>query len=263
VLFELEDGVGVITLNRPDKRNALNLDMFDHIRDALEACRGPACRAVVLQGAGPSFCAGDDISPGGFGSGDQRARFGGYGHRNPSDYFAHPGPYWLVQALRFFPKPVVAGIQGHCAAIGADLALACDFRVAADDCRLSWPYAKLGMVGGTWLLERYVGLGRATELLLTGDQVDAATAHTWGLVTKVTPPERRVDETRALAARLADGPTKALGYTKEALNRGMNADLVAALEYMIWANGFSANASDRAEGIHAFLEKRPPRYTGQ
>ncbi|ALJ21902.1 enoyl-CoA hydratase/isomerase family protein [Microbacterium sp. No. 7] len=263
VLFETVGAVGVITLNRPEKLNALTLRMFAMMQDMLEECRSSRIRAVVFQGAGRAFTAGDDVSAEGFRAGAEERRHGDYGQNAPSSFFTHPGPYGLWRDIRFFPKPVIAAVQGHCAGAGADIALACDLRVAADDVKLSFPYAKLGLVGGTWLLEKYVGLGLATELLLTGRLVEAEEAKRLNLVTSVTTPEELHAEALRLAQSLAEGPTKAYGYTKEALNRGMNADIQQGLEYMLWANGFAVNARDYAEGRAAFVEKRPARYTGE
>jgi 2-(1,2-epoxy-1,2-dihydrophenyl)acetyl-CoA isomerase len=260
VRVERDGAVGVITLDRPDKLNALTLPMFEAVARALAEFREPECRAVLIRGEGRAFCAGDDIDPDRFRDGHA---YPFYGQAAPSGYFDGPNPYWLWKALRSYPKPVVAALHGHCSGAGADIALACDLRVAAPDTRLGFPYIRLGYVGGTWLLAKYVGLGRASEILLTGDDVDAATALEWGLVNRVVDPGNLDAEAMALATRLAEGPTRTIGYTKEALNRGLTADLQQGLEYMVWANGFAANTQDRAEAAAAFAERRPPRFTGR
>jgi enoyl-CoA hydratase/carnithine racemase len=256
--LEIVDSVAVYTLNRPEKLNAMNGEVFELFLEYLERCREPDVRAILLRGKGRAFCAGDDLS----GTRPPTNRPRGYGHYNPSEAFTRASPYQIWQEMRYHPKPIVAAIHGYCVAAGADLALAADFRIVADNTQFGLVYIRRALVGGTWLLEKYVGLGKATELLLTGNTWDAAEVDRWGLATKVVPLDSLEEESLAYARMLASGPTKPMGYAKEALNRGMNVDIKQGLEYMIWANGFAANSEDSKEGRASFLEKREARFTG-
>jgi enoyl-CoA hydratase/carnithine racemase len=173
----------------------------------------------------------------------------------------------VVRNLRLLDKPVVAAINGIAAGAGAVLALASDFRVMADTARFAFLFTKVGLtgadMGAAFLLPKVVGLGRATELLMLGDTIDASTAERYGLATRVVPASRLADETRALAGRLADGPAQALGMTKRMLNNEWGMDLASAIEAEAQAQALLLMSHDHKEFYRAFTEKRPPRFTGR
>jgi enoyl-CoA hydratase/carnithine racemase len=173
----------------------------------------------------------------------------------------------VVRNLRLLEKPVIAAINGIAAGAGAVLALASDFRLMADSARFAFLFTKVGLtgadMGAAFLLPRVVGFGRATELLMLGDTIDAATAERYGLVYRLVPAERLAEEAATLARRLADGPTQALGTTKRMLNNEWGMDLVAAIEAEAQAQALLLMAEDHKEFYRAFTEKRPPRFTGR
>ena len=173
----------------------------------------------------------------------------------------------VVRNLRLLDKPVVAAINGIAAGAGAVLALASDFRVMADTARFAFLFTRVGLtgadMGAAFLLPKVVGLGRATELLMLGDTIDAATAERYGLATRVVPSDRLADEARALARRLADGPGQALAMTKRMLNNEWGMDLASAIEAEAQAQALLLMSEDHKEFYRAFTEKRPPRFTGR
>jgi 2-(1,2-epoxy-1,2-dihydrophenyl)acetyl-CoA isomerase len=252
---EVADGIATITLDRPAALNALTIPMKVLLLQAFEAVAGDrAVRAVVLTGAGRSFCAGQDLrerlEPGAPSLGEElRERY------NP-----------IVRAMRALPQPIVGAINGVAAGAGASLAFACDIRVAAEDASFVLAFGKIGLIpdtGATWTLPRLVGLAKASELALLNDPLSAADAARFGLVSKVVPGEALMDEARALAVRLAAGAPAALAATKLLLEAGLSSDLEAALAAETDAQDRLGGARDHAEGIGAFMEKRPPRFSGE
>jgi 2-(1,2-epoxy-1,2-dihydrophenyl)acetyl-CoA isomerase len=248
-------GVATITLNRPDALNALTVPMKRALLDAFRAVeRDAAVRAVILTGAGRAFCAGQDLrerlepdaAPLGV---EVRERY------NP-----------IIRAMRALPKPIVAAINGVAAGAGASLAMAADIRIAADTASFALAFGRVGLVpdsGATWLLPRLVGVTRAAELALLGDPVPAADAVRLGLVGRVVPAAELATEASAIAARLAAGAPRAMALTKRALNAAWDHDLDAALEYEAHLQDTAGRTKDHAEGLAAFMEKRPPRFTGE
>jgi enoyl-CoA hydratase/carnithine racemase len=255
VLYSVSDGIATITINRADKLNALLPDMILLFADLIERARRDAqVRVLVVRGEGTSFCAGDDLHP------EDRFKYG------PPDLHTRlrMGYPRLVNDLMQFRKPVIAMVRGHACGAGFDLALACDFRVAAPDTRMSAIYVRRGLGGGTsYLLPRFVGLGKATELLLLGDWIDAEEALRLHLVTRVVPTDRLEAETYALAAKLAKGPTQAIGAIKNARNQGLGLDPVKGLEAQILCNVELMFHRDAREGPRAFLQKREPNFTSE
>lgn len=257
--FEVADCVATLTLDRPAQLNALNVELGVELLDAIGRCEADAgVRAVVVTGAGRAFCAGDDLrvfTP----DGSPLA-----GVDVPGRYVGGPGRWpRIVLALRALPKPVVAAVNGYAFGAGFNLALACDFRIAAASATLATPFVRRGMATGTNLLQQYVGIGVAARLTLTGEPVGAAEAERLGLVTLVVPDERLAAETAAVAGRLATAATVALGLTKGALYRGWELDPERAYHLQGWAVHQSAATEDRAEGQAAFVEKREPRFRGR
>jgi enoyl-CoA hydratase len=248
------DGIATIFVHRPEKLNALTEEVIDALRAAFERCRDEASiRAAILTGAGDrAFIAGADLG--------ELARLDPAGARRNA--LKGQALTLLIESLG---KPVVAAINGFALGGGCEIALACTFRIAAEGARLGQPEVKLGIIcgyGGSQRLPRLVGRGLALEMLLTGEPVDAAQALRVGLVHRVVPRERLLDESRALLAKvLAAGPL-AVRATLEAVRRGMDLPLEEALrvEADLFARCFETR--DMREGVSAFLEKRPPRFTG-
>ncbi len=257
VLLEVDaDGaIATITLNRPEALNALTVPMKVELLAAFRQVeRAATVRAVILTGAGRAFCAGQDLrerlepdaAPLGV---EVRERY------NP-----------IIRSMRALPKPIVGAINGVAAGAGASLAMACDIRIASDAATFSLAFGRVGLVpdsGATWFLPRLVGATRAAELALLNDAVSAPDAVRLGLVGRVVPAEQLATEARAVAARLAAGAPKAIALTKRALDAAWERDLEATLEYEAQLQDMAGRTKDHAEGLAAFVEKRPPRFTGE
>jgi 2-(1,2-epoxy-1,2-dihydrophenyl)acetyl-CoA isomerase len=257
VLVELDTdaGVATVTLNRPDALNALTVPMKQALLAAFRRLeREKPIRAVVLTGAGRAFCAGQDLrerlEPGAAPLGvEVRERY------NP-----------IIRAMRGLPKPIVAAINGVAAGAGASLALASDIRIASETASFSLAFGRVGLVpdsGATWFLPRLVGAARAAELALLYDPVGAEDALRFGLVSRVVAGDRRGPESSAVAARLAAGAPRAIALTKRALDAAWDHDLEAALEYEAHLQDLAGRTRDHAEGMAAFMDKRPPRFSGE
>ncbi len=253
VLLRYSAGVATLTLNRPARRNALTPAMLDELGAALDrAADDENVRAVVLTGTGKGFCAGQDLDalpPGG----DVAALL-----RN------HYAP--VILRLMDLPKPVIAAVNGVAAGAGASLALACDLRIMADDAALLLAFINIGLVpdaGATFLLARHVGYGRAFELAVTGERLDAAHALAWGLTNRVTPAAELTVAAEAWATELAQRPTVAIGLTKNLLHDALIQDLPEMLAREAIAQESAALTDDHAEGVAAFRSKRPPQFRGQ
>ena len=260
VRLEIADGIARITLNRPQKLNALNHHVGKLLYQALATCEhNTAVRAIILAGAGRSFCAGDEI-------GRVRAPVeqASVNRDEVQHYVRGPGRWTAsVELMHRLPQPIVARLQGHAYGAGFNLALGSDFRIMASDASLSTPFLPRGIPSGTNQLQQFVGIGKAIEIVLLGEPIDAATALQLGLVTKVVPPEELDRSVDAFARRLADMATGAIGLSKNAIYRGWNADPETALWYQASAVVSGNKLHDRVEGVRAFREKRPPRFTGK
>ena len=255
ILTEKAEGILWITLNRPGRMNAFNLEMIDEVFAAVEeADSDDEVRCVVLKGEGDrGFSAGadltifSDLSPEGAIATSER------GQR-------------LMDRIEASPKPFVAAIHGFCLGGGLEAALACDFRVAAESAQLGSPEVNLGIIpgwGGTQRLSRLLGLGRAKEVVFLGDRMSADQALSIGLVHKVVPLESLYDEAEALAKRLAAGPPVALGVAKRVMNRGSELPLEEGLKLEAESFGTLAETEDIVEGISAFFERRKPEFKGK
>jgi 2-(1,2-epoxy-1,2-dihydrophenyl)acetyl-CoA isomerase len=260
VLLDVADGVGTLTLNRPDSMNALDVALTrDFIARAAEAEADSSIRCVVLRGAGDAFQAGGDIKS-----------FHGWIDREPEQrrseihkmiHDMHP----TVMILRRMPKPVVASVHGAAAGFGMSLMLACDLVVVAEDCVFTMAYANLGTSpdgSSTYSLPRVVGLKRAMELALLAERFDAARAYELGLVNRVVPAAELEAETMKLARRLAAGPTRAYAHTKALLNRSLQSAYEEQLQAELESFGDCVANPDFVEGVHAFVEKRKPAFKG-
>ena len=219
-------GVATITLSRPDRLNALTFEVYAELRDLFADLRDRAeVKAVIITGEGRGFCSGGDVE----------AIIGELLKRDMTDLLAFTRMTGaLIANMRALPKPVIAAINGVAAGAGAVIALAADFRVAVPQASLAFLFTKVGLagadMGAAYLLPRVVGLARATEILMLGDRINADDALRVGLVNKVVAPEELMSEARALASRLAAGPSFAIGMTKTLLNRELDADFAAAIE---------------------------------
>ncbi len=254
IRVETTDGVATITLDRPTALNSLTAEAKVDLAAAFRRlARDSAVRAVVLTGAGRAFCAGQDL----------RERLSP--DAPPLEVEIRERYIPLVRALVAMPQPTIAAVNGVAAGAGASLAMACDLRVAAESASFILAFGRIGLVpdsGATWLLARLVGLGRAAEIALVGDPVGAAEALRIGLVNRVVPDAELAAAARELALRLADGAPRAIALTKRALADGLDGDLESALEREAIFQGIAGRTADHAEGLAAFVEKRPPRFTG-
>ncbi|TMQ47720.1 MAG: enoyl-CoA hydratase family protein [Candidatus Eisenbacteria bacterium] len=251
-------GVATLTLNRPERLNALTFEVYAELRDTFHALdTEPGVRAVVLTGAGRGFCSGGDVED------IIGALFG----RDAAGLLEFTRMTCdLILNLRRCRRPVVAAVNGTAAGAGAVIAAACDFRVAAESARIAFLFVRVGLsgadMGASWLLPRLVGLGRATDLLMTGDFIDARRAHEIGLYHQVVPQERVLAEATALAERLARGPAAALGVTKRALDVEFAFDLEKALDYEAEVQARLMEHPNYREAYEAFRARREPKFIG-
>ena len=250
--------VATLTLDRPEALNALTFEVYRELTGTLRALAGRGdVRVVVITGRGRAFCTGGDVKEiiGELLKYD-RDRLAAF-TRLTCD---------LIRAMRALPQPIIASLNGTVAGAGAAIALAADLRLAADTARIAFLFVKVGLsgadMGAAHLLPRVVGLGRATEMLMTGDFVDAAEALRIGLYNRVVSPERLAAVTAEMAARLARGPAAGLAATKDALNREMHMSLEAALDHEAAVQAELMQRPDFHEGFAAFMGKRPPRFEG-
>ena len=259
--YAIDSGVATVTLNRPDKLNSLMGAMMLELYSALGvAGQDDAVRAVVLTGAGRAFCAGQDLSDPAMSPKPESNTPADIG--DVVDTFYSP----LVRRLRAMPKPVVCAVNGVAAGAGANIALACDIVIAVQTASFIQPFCKLGLVpdaGGTWLLPQLVGRARAMGLALLGDKLSAELAAQWGLIWKCVATADFEAEVKAVSRALAAGPT--LGYvrTREAIDAAATSTLDAQLDMERDMQRELGNSQDYAEGVNAFIAKRPPVFTGQ
>ncbi len=250
-------GVVTITLNRPERKNAINGAMWDELLAAFREIAGrPGDRVLVLTGAGGAFCSGADLTPGSV-EGGQQAQHQLARMRDVGD---------VVLALHRLPQPTIAKVGGVAVGAGANLAFGCDLIVASEDARFSEIFARRGLsvdAGGSWLLPRLVGLHRAKELAFFAEIISAKEAETFGLVNRVVPAGELDAFVGDWASRLASGPPIALAQTKRLLNDGGTATLEQALEAEGAAQTVNFGTKDVAEAITAFLEKREPAFEGR
>jgi 2-(1,2-epoxy-1,2-dihydrophenyl)acetyl-CoA isomerase len=244
--------VQTITLNRPEKMNAFTRGMHAALREALEEARDPEVRAVVVTGAGRAFCAGQDLT--------EFNEMGDVGVGLRETY--HPN----VLAVRALEKPVIAAINGACAGAGLSFACACDIRIAADSAAFVPGFIGIGLIpdaGGTYFIHRLLGASRAFEWMSSNRRLTAAEAHSWGLVSEVVEADTLPARAAELAAFYAELPTRGIGLTKRLFDHADTATLDEQLEMEAQLQAAAAQTSDFREGVAAFLEKRPPGFTGQ
>jgi 2-(1,2-epoxy-1,2-dihydrophenyl)acetyl-CoA isomerase len=259
VLIDAVDGVLQIRLDRPERKNALPLDAISRINRALEdAATDDALRAVVIRSTGPDFCTGADWVASNA-KGGARPRTGSIQRRTPVQ--AHR----LIELLMEIQLPVVAVVRGWAAGLGCQLALASDFAIAAESARFWEPFLERGFSpdsGSTWLLPRFIGIARAKEMLLLGRKVTGTEAADWGLIHRAVPDDELDAAADELVARLAAGPTVAIGLTKRGIHRALEGSFTEAMEAESNALELSSRTTDFKEGLTAFRESRPPDFTG-
>jgi len=257
VVLETSGGVARVTLNRPDKLNSFTRAMHADLRDALDVIESDASiRAVILSGAGRGFCAGQDLADLSFEPGNM-TDLGALIHDNFNP---------LIRRLQALPKPVIARVRGIAAGAGANLALACDLVIAGRSASFLQAFVNIGLLpdsGGTWLLPRAAGRARALGLAMLGEKLPAEQAAQWGLIWKCVDDDRLDAEVDALAARLAGMPTRALAAIKQAIDHAATSDLDAQLDLERDLQTQLGASHDYAEGVNAFLQKRPARFEGR
>ncbi len=255
LIFENQDGIGIITINRPQALNALNADTMAELDALVDAiAKDPSVKVVIITGAGDkAFVAGADIA-----------------YMQPLS--AAEGRAWgkagqaVFDKIENLPQPVIAAVNGFALGGGNELAMACDIRIASEKAKFGQPEVTLGITpgfGGTQRLPRLVGKGRAKELLYTGDMIDAAEAYRIGLVNKVVAPEELMDAAKALARKIMSRSPVAVAMCKAAVNEGIDADLQTGVAYEAEVFGLCFATGDQKEGMAAFLEKRKPAFTGK
>jgi 2-(1,2-epoxy-1,2-dihydrophenyl)acetyl-CoA isomerase len=259
LIYEVKDAIATLTLNRPERLNALGGTLRDDFYDAvLRASQDVDVRAIVVTGAGKGFCAGGDVKA-------MNEVKEGRAERPLTDKVA-PLRDRVLLAMRDAPQPVIAAVNGAAAGAGMNLALGCDIRLASTSAKFTQAFVKRGLHpdwGGTYFLPRVVGMAKACELIFTGDLIDAQEALRLGVVSAVYPPEELMPAAYALARKIAAGPPIAIRLAKRALYHSLDVDLRAALEFETFAQNIASETEDAREGIRAFVEKRPAVFKGR
>lgn len=256
ILFDVQNGVATITLNRPAKLNAFNDQMIAETTAVFkQASRDKAIRCVVLTGNGRAFSSGQDLS-------DVTERGDAF---SIGEHLRH-GYHKLIKQMVQLEKPIIGAINGIAAGAACGVALATDMRIAADSASFMLAFSKIGLVpdsGVNWLLPRLIGQARAYEMAITADQIPAETALAWGLVNRVVPSAQLMENVAAWAGSLASGPTLAFGLTKRAMNQAWDSDLFGSLAYEAHLQEIAGRSQDNKEGVMAFLEKRTAQFKGE
>ena len=256
ILTDLTNGIFTITLNRPEVYNAFNEQLTADLQEAFkEAGKNDEIRVVVLTGGGKAFCSGQDLKDAPSGGGKRSLRDSLERRYNP-----------LIRAMRKLPKPIIAAVNGVAAGAGASLALACDYRVMAENAKLIEVFVRIGLVpdsGSSWFLVRNCGVAKAFELAATGEDITAEKALAYNLTNKVVPAEELMTAAMAVAATFASGPTKAYGYIKRLTDKVATMSLDEALDYEVFMQEAAGRTEDYTAAVQAFREKKKPEYKGR
>lgn len=258
LLIEKQDGVTILTLNRPESLNAFTDGLHAELRAALEEARDEdTCRAVIITGAGRGFCAGQDL-----GERDPRKMQDSPDLSNTLEKLYNP----LVRLIRDMPKPIICAVNGVAAGAGANVALNCDIVMAARSAKFIQAFAKIGLIpdsGGTWHLPRLVGEARAKALMMTAAPLMAEEAERIGMIYKCVDDDALRDEAISMATKFAAGPTFGLGLMKQAIHAASDNSLDEQLDLEAELQMRAGRSQDYAEGVTAFMEKRAPNFTGK
>lgn len=258
ITYQLDQGVAVLTLNRPASLNSFNTLMHDEVRDAIKDARdNTAVRCLVITGTGRGFCAGQDLS-------DRAVKVSAEAPDLGESVEKNYNP--LIRNIMTMEKPVLCAVNGVAAGAGASIALACDIVLAAKSAKFIQAFCKIGLVpdsGGTFNLVRALGLPRAKALALLGDKLSAEQAQNWGMIWQCVEDDSLMDETMTLALHLATQPTKGLAKIKELMNNSFSTPMHQQLELEKYAMRELGRTSDYREGVSAFMEKRQPTFTGE
>ena len=260
LLYEVKDHIATLTLNRPERLNALGDTLRDDLHDAIvKSAENPDVRVLVITGAGRGFCSGGDVKT--------------MNERDQAGQAAYtliervaPKRDQTVLAMRDCPKPIIAAVNGAAAGAGFNLALACDMRVASTAAKFTQAFVRRGLHpdwGGTYFLPRVVGTAKACELIFTGETIEAAEALRLGIVNALVAPEELMAKTYELAKKIAGGPPIAIRLAKRAIYRNQDVDLAAGLEFETYAQNICRETEDAKEGVKAFVEKRAPVFRGR
>lgn len=257
ITTKVQDRVATLTLNRPDKLNALNPELLSGSIEALHSwSRDPNVGAIVVTGAGRAFCAGGDVAA--MAQGTELSHEQNIDRLRAAQEFS-----WLLYNI---PKVTIASVNGFAMGAGLGICLACDLRISSDQAKFGTAYAKVGFggdFGTTWLLTHYVGAPKAKELLFLAEMMDAAEAHRLGLVNRVVAHDQLEAATHAVAAQIAHGPSISYRYMKANINLATHTDFRTLLDREAETHLRCGQTHDHKEGVRAFLEKRPPKFTGQ
>ena len=258
ILYEKSGNIATLTLNRPEVLNAVNEKMGQELLDAIRnAGQDNEIRCLIITGSGRAFCAGEDIQ-------DLRGQYERGENPELGKRLLHKyNP--IIRRIRMMEKPVIAAVNGVAAGAGAGLVYSCDLRVASETAKFIQAFIRVGLApdsGTSFFLPRLAGFSKALELCLTGDELSSKDAEQYGLVYRVVPREQLIPTARELAAKLAQGPTKAIGLTKRALNKSVSSDLETVLEYESYVQEIAGTTLDHVEAVRAFFEKRKPVFKG-